>query len=61
MKEYIVYVDITYSVSVSVKAEDEEQVMNLAEEKIVREPLFLVKQGAIANVSAYDYDVESAK
>lgn len=61
MKEYIVYVDITYSVSVSVKAEDEEQVMNLAEEKIVREPLFWVKQGAIANVSAYDYDVESAK
>lgn len=61
MKEYIVYVDITYSVSVRVNAEKEEDVMGLAEERVGRDPYFWIRNGAIANISAYDYDVEDAK
>lgn len=50
-------VDITYSVSVYVEAENEEEAKSLAEEKVCKCPsAWLKNYGAIANVEAYDVD-----
>lgn len=50
-------VDITYSVSVYVEAENEEEAKSLAEEKLGKCPYAWLKEyGAIANIEAYDVD-----
>ena len=55
-KTFQVYVDITYSVSVNIEAETEEEAMSMAEEKVGKDPRYWTQSGAIANISAYDVD-----
>lgn len=53
-KVYKVEADVTYSVSVYIEAENEDEASALAEEKIGKDPLYYVQSGAIANINAYD-------
>jgi hypothetical protein len=56
MKKYRVFVDVTYSVSIDVEAESDDQAQEYAEEKVGNDPYFWIKRGAIADIHAYDYD-----
>ncbi len=56
MKKYRVFVDITYSVSIDVEAENDAQAQEYAEEKVGNDPLFWTRRGAIADIHAYDFD-----
>lgn len=55
-KGFKVEVDITYSVSLYIEANDKEEARVLAEDKVGKDPRYWVQSGAIANINAYDVD-----
>lgn len=57
-KGYNVEVDITYSVSVFVEAENEYEAKELAEEKVGKDVRYWTQSGVIANINAYDVNEE---
>lgn len=57
-KKFNVSVDVTYSVEVCVEAENEEQAKQEAKERIGKEPVFWIRQGAIAGIHPYEVEEE---
>lgn len=61
MNKFEVEIDLTYSVSVCVEADNEEEARRIAEDKIGRDPLYYASKGAIANISPYNIYEEAAE
>ena len=59
-KAFQVEVDVTYSVSLYIEAENESEAKAIAEDRVGRDPRYWTQSGAIANINAYDVsdDVE---
>lgn len=60
MKEYCVYVDITYSVRVYTSAESEAEAKALAEERVNQDPIYHLRGGWHVDTSAYDVEEQRA-
>lgn len=54
MKEFNVYVDITYSVSFNVEAETPEEAKRKAEEIAEKDPQYHIRFGSFCGAGAYD-------
>lgn len=59
MKEYRVFIDITISTDIEVKANDEQEARSLALEKYYNHPHYYETIGGIADVGVVDiYEIE---
>ena len=56
MKEFFVYVDVTFSATIKVTAEDREQAKRLAEEMADNAPSYYCAHGSYCGAGAYDCD-----